>query len=132
MARGSGTVRHGSQSGIKAAENRLDILSERHAPRPTMSLKTLSSEWRKGDSTQRWEVVNSLFERIHVRQDRKVEGYTPRMDRANRVRLLIGTAFDYVYEWSEREAEGPGASNRLRRGKGGIRTLEGALHPLPA
>ena len=24
------------------------------------------------------------------------------------------------------------ASNRLRRGKGGIRTLEGALHPLPA
>lgn len=47
------------------------------------------------------------------------------MDRANRVRLLIGTAFDYVYGWSEREAaEGPGAANRLRRGKGGIATVD--------
>jgi hypothetical protein len=98
-------------------------------------LKTISAAWRKGDAAQRWEVLGSLFERIHIRQDRKVEGYTPRTDRANRVRLLIGTAFDSYYGWSEREAaEGPGAavSNRLRRGKGGIRTLEGALHPLPA
>lgn len=83
-------------------------------------LTTLAGKWRTGDTAQRWEVLNALFERIHVRQDRKVGGYTPRMDRANRVRLLIGTAFDYVYGWSEREAEGPGAlTNRLRRGKGG-------------
>jgi DNA invertase Pin-like site-specific DNA recombinase len=96
-------------------------------------LTTLAGKWRTGDAAQRWEVLNALFERIHVRQDRKVEGYTPRMDRANRVRLLIGTAFDIYYGWSEKEAEGPGAAtNRLRRGKGGIRTLEGALHPLPA
>ncbi len=89
-------------------------------------LKTLSSAWRTGNAAQRWEVLGSLFERIHIRQDRKIEGYTPRMDRANRVRLLINTAFDYVYGWSEREAtEGPGAavSNRLRRGKGGGQTL---------
>jgi hypothetical protein len=72
--------------------------------------------------TRRWEVLNALFEQIHVRQDRKVEGYTPRADRDNRVRLLINTAFDYVYGWSEREAEGPGAAvaNRLRRGGAGI------------
>ena len=31
-----------------------------------------------------------------VRRDRKIAGYTPRMHRANRVRLLIGTAFDYL------------------------------------
>jgi hypothetical protein len=96
-------------------------------------LSTVSVAWRTGNEAQRWEILSALFERIHIRQDRKVEGYTPRMDRANRVRLLINTAFDYVYGWSEREAEeGPGAANRLRRGKGGIRTLEGALHPLPA
>ena len=40
------------------------------------------------------EVLDSLFERIHFRQYRKIEGYTPRSDRANRVRLLINTAFD--------------------------------------
>jgi hypothetical protein len=84
-------------------------------------LSTLSAAWRTGDAAQRWEVLNSLFERIHIKQNRRVEGYTPRMDRANRVRLLINTAFDYVYGWSEREAEGPGAlTNGLRRGAGGI------------
>ncbi len=85
-------------------------------------LTTLSGKWRTGDAAQRWEVLNALFERIHVRQDRKVEGYTPRADRANRVRLLINTAFDYVYGWSEREAEGPGAevANRLGSGGAGI------------
>jgi hypothetical protein len=43
-------------------------------------------------------------------------------DRANRVRLLINTAFDYNYGWSEREAEGPGAevANRLGSGGAGI------------
>jgi hypothetical protein len=91
-------------------------------------LTTLAGKWRTGDAAQRWEVLNALFERIHVRQDRKVEGYTPRMDRANRVSLLISSAFDAIYDWPEPE-DGPGG---LRRGKGGIRTLEGALHPLPA
>ncbi len=60
-------------------------------------LSTLTTAWRTGDAAQRWEVLNALFERIHVRQDRKVEGYTPRMDRANRVRLLINSAFDAYY-----------------------------------
>jgi hypothetical protein len=48
-------------------------------------------------------------------------------------RLLIGSALDAICDWPEPD-DGPGAnaSNRLRRGKGGIRTLEGALHPLPA
>jgi hypothetical protein len=67
------------------------------------------------------EVLNALFERIHVKQDRRVEGYSPRVDRANRVRLLINTAFDYLYSWSEREAEGPGtAVGRLGSGGAGI------------
>jgi DNA invertase Pin-like site-specific DNA recombinase len=99
-------------------------------------LSALSAEWRKGDPPQRWEILNSLFERIHVRQAPKhgewIEGYTPRLDRAKRVRMLISTAFASYYDWPEPE-DGPGAGvTGLRRGKGGIRTLEGALHPLPA
>ncbi len=77
-----------------------------------------------------------MVERIYVRQAPKhgdwIEGYTPRLDRAKRVRMLISTAFESYYDWPEPE-DGPGAAvTGLRRGKGGIRTLEGALHPLPA
>ena len=92
-------------------------------------LDTLAAAWRAGDVARRWEVLSALLERIHVRQDRKVAGYTPRLDRANRVRLLIGTALDAVYGWSESEAEakqradGPGADFLMERsgtGAGGI------------
>lgn len=47
-------------------------------------LHTLSAAWRTGDAAQRWEVLNALFERIHVKQNRKIEGFTPRLDRAKR------------------------------------------------
>ena len=50
-------------------------------PEPA-ELVTLASQWRTGDARRRWEVLNSLFERIHL-EDRRVIGYTPRMDRAN-------------------------------------------------
>jgi len=51
------------------------------------------------------------------------------MHRANRVRLLIGTAFDYLYGRSDREAaEDPGAAKRLRRGKGGV-WFQDIVHP---
>jgi hypothetical protein len=84
-------------------------------------LSSLSSAWRTGDAAQRWEVLNALFERIHVKQNRKVEGYTPRMDRAKRVRMLISTAFASYYDWPEPD-DGPGAAvPGLRRGAGGIR-----------
>lgn len=84
-------------------------------------LTTLAGKWGTGDPAQRWEVLSALFERIHVRQDRKIEGYTPRLDRANRVRLLISSALDAIYDWPEPD-DGPGAavSSGLRRGKGGV------------
>jgi hypothetical protein len=89
-------------------------------PKPK-DLSTLSAAWRTGDAAQRWGVLNALFERIHVKQNRRVEGYTPRMDRANRVRLLISSAFDAIYDRPEPE-DGSGAAiaNGLRRGAGGI------------
>ena len=87
-------------------------------------LVTLAGQWRTGDAAQRRAVLGALFEKIHVR-NRKVIGYTPRADRASRVSLLVSTAFDYA-------TDGPGAHRARVSGKGGIRTLEGALHPLPA
>ncbi len=55
-----------------------------------------------GDSGQRWELLNALFERLHV-QDRHIFGYTPRGVRASRVALLSSTARDYI------DGDGPGA-----------------------
>jgi hypothetical protein len=94
----SGTCRSGLRRSLRRQRDAYVAMSA-DEPDPK-DLSTMASAWRTGDAAQRWEVLNALFERIHVRQDRKVEGYTPRMDRANRVRLMIGTAFDYVYGWS--------------------------------
>jgi hypothetical protein len=90
-------------------------------PKPA-ELEGLAARWKSGDAGQRWELLNALFERLHVKH-RNIYGYTPRGDRASRVALLLSTARDYI------DGDGPGA--RVS-GKGGIRTLEGALHPLPA
>jgi hypothetical protein len=54
--------------------------------------------------------------------------------------MLIETALDYAMGFDEemeqritdKALEGPGAAHISGSGKGGIRTLEGALHPLPA
>src|SRR5207245_5161112 len=41
---------------------------------------------------------------------RKARAWYGRPDFTSGIRPLIGKAFDYVYGWSEREVEGPGAS----------------------
>jgi hypothetical protein len=84
--------------------------------------------------------------------DRKVVKLTARADRATRAHQLIATALQYVRTWRDEDGThaefdesdledqprpprdgGPGAAlNSRSSGKGGIRTLEGALHPLPA
>jgi DNA invertase Pin-like site-specific DNA recombinase len=109
---------------------------EQDTPMPDKAeLLTLGEMWRDGDVAQRWKVLSSLFERIELR-DRKIVGFKPRADRVGRVRLLINTAIDYAIGFDEEAdaamAEGPGALNISGSGEGGIRTLEGALHPLPA
>jgi hypothetical protein len=86
-------------------------------PKPA-ELEGLAAQWKSGDAGQRWELLNALFERLHV-TDREIRGYTPRADRASGVALLLSTASDYL-------------GDARVSGKGGIRTLEGALHPLPA
>ena len=70
-------------------------------------LATLAGQWNTGDPAIRHRVLSALFERIHVR-DRKVVGYTPRIDRAGRVKMLLATAFDYA-------EDGPGAASGTLR-----------------
>jgi hypothetical protein len=55
-------------------------------------------------------LLSALFEKPHVHHG-QIFGCTPRGDRVNRVRLLLGTALDYV--------DGPGAATRdvERRGR---------------
>ncbi len=63
---------------------------------------------------------------------RKARAWYGRPDFTSGIRPLIGKAFDYVYGWSEREVEGPGASTtRLRRGKGGISLRSSTHSPIP-
>jgi hypothetical protein len=115
--------------------------SESAAPVDPVELITLGQQWKQGDAAQRCAVLSALWERIEIR-DRKVVKLMARADRATRAQQLIATALQYVRTWSDDEGShaefenpdgGPGATLiRSRSGKGGIRTLEGALHPLPA
>jgi len=75
-------------------------------PKPA-ELEGVAAKWKSADSQTRWELLNALFEKLHVK-DRRISGYTPRADRGNRVALLIGTALDY-------RDEGPGAARLNRR-----------------
>jgi hypothetical protein len=70
-------------------------------------LATLAGQWSTGDPAIRHRVLSALFERIYVK-DRKVIGCTPRIDRANRVKVLIATAFEYA-------EDGPGAASGALR-----------------
>ena len=106
-------------------------------PKPA-ELEGIAAKWKGSDAAVRWELLNALFERLHVK-DREIIGYTPRGDRASRVALLLSTAEsyledDYNEDWTgPSDGDGPGAARVSRiSGEGGIRTLEGALHPLPA
>jgi acyl-CoA reductase-like NAD-dependent aldehyde dehydrogenase len=107
-------------------------------------LITLGQQWQQGDAAQRNAVLSALWERIEVR-NRKIVKLTARADRREKAHQLIATALEYVrngefHDWNDDGTElvpvrdgGPGASrNTSKSGKGGIRTLEGALHPLPA
>lgn len=63
-------------------------------PKPE-ELEGIAAKWKSGDAQTRWELLNALFEKLHVK-DRKIMGYTPRGDRGSRVALLLGTARDYL------------------------------------
>ena len=77
-----------------------------------------------------------MFDRLTV-QDAEVKDFVPRADHAADVIGLVNRAIpggviqDVPTEHAWR-AKGRPRKNTCDGGKGGIRTLEGALHPLPA
>jgi hypothetical protein len=92
-------------------------------------------------SVARWRLgpklgLGTLFDRLIVKDGAVVE-YTPRPEYAAEVIALVDQAIGpsgvvnapAEYGW---RAKGRPRVNTSNGGKGGIRTLEGALHPLPA
>ena len=78
-------------------------------------------------------IVLMFFDRLYVR-DGQIDHYVPRADRREEVEDLIRFATGGRLE-VEVLAPIPRKGRSwivAKSGKGGIRTLEGALHPLPA
>ncbi len=100
-------------------EDRLGALGlEARSQGLTLDLQGIAAQWKSGHAGIRWQLLNALFERLHVK-NRQIMGYTPRGDRAGRVALLIGTARDYL------DDGGPGAARVSGiSGKGGIPSVD--------
>ncbi len=71
-------------------------------------LASLTGLWRSGDPGRQWEVLTSLFEKLHV-TNRRITSYTPRADRAARVQQLVSIAVQTMnpeadIDWGEGQA----------------------------
>jgi site-specific DNA recombinase len=108
---------------------------------PVIEIESILDAWNSGDIAIQRQLLSTLFDGLVVRDGEVIE-YIPRKDRAVDVHALITAALDDAEEVVEvapsvRSAENHGAKDQEHPsvssgGKGGIRTLEGALHPLPA
>ena len=103
----------------------------------SIQVKGIRDLWERGGADARRQLLGTLFERLIVRDGAIVE-YVPRPDYAAEVISLVEqaigptgmvTAPQSEYGW---RARGRPRHNVSNGGKGGIRTLEGVSHPLPA
>ncbi|SRR6266852_6197866 len=106
------------------------------APLPTqrtIKLDGVRDAWTQGSPTAKRRLLLTLFEALLVR-DGQIVNYRPRSDRAREVVDLVKVATRGGAEVASPVIRRPGQHGRAfaSGGKGGIRTLEGALHPLPA
>ena len=99
-------------------ELRADLVTASQPIQTSISLDGLLDAWRSGLPEIRRELLGRLFDALILRDGYVVE-YVARHEREAEVVALMDTAF---------------APRRdlANSGKGGIRTLEGASHPLPA
>lgn len=102
----------------------------------SLRVKGILDLWQRGDEHARRQLLGNLFERLVVRDGEIVE-YVPRADRAAEVIALVEQAVGTGGAINGPREYGWRAKGRPRRiiangGKGGIRTLEGVSHPLPA
>lgn len=114
-------------------ELRDELLAATTPEAPTVTLAGVGQAWRSGDAVTRRALFTTFFERLYVR-DGAISSYVPRSDRREEVMALIQQATGGAAEVEEVDVRKPGRPRRVvaRCGKGGIRTLEGVSHPLPA
>jgi hypothetical protein len=118
------------------------------ATAPPPDYEFLTDAWRRanGDPAIYRHTLNRIFDALFV-EDGEVKRYRPRAEYRRNVEQVISWAMEGGgFKWSApRTGRGSNLSKQARherrtsrlqvdggRGKGGIRTLEGALHPLPA
>ena len=121
---------------VARLEQTRDELRGAAAPKRTIQIKGIAQVWQRGDADARRELLATLFDKLIIRDGEIVE-YVPRADRAAEVIALVNEAVGAAGTITAPQEYGWRAKGRPRRiiangGKGGIRTLEGALHPLPA
>jgi DNA invertase Pin-like site-specific DNA recombinase len=109
--------------------------------------KAMFTDWQRAGASIQRHTLNTLFEALHV-EDGAVISYTPRAEQRATIERVIGQVtkggFTYSAPLTGRGSNLTKTARTERRtarlpiqvdgirGKGGIRTLEGALHPLPA
>jgi DNA invertase Pin-like site-specific DNA recombinase len=146
---------HGSPKMYDAEESRLlqrleQAMIAELVPSPEAiptNWKAMFTDWQQADSAMQRRTLNRLFEALWI-EDGSVVSYKPRTEQRATIERVIEqvtkTAFSYSVPLTGRGTNlTRGARTERRkgrlsvhvsgeRGKGGIRTLEGALHPLPA
>ena len=112
-----------------------------------MPIANLAAGWARATPRERRDLLGLLFEKLWIRRahDTKwdaehrqqidmIDSYVPRADYpvelVGLVSLLVGAEGLVMIEVPA--VPTPGRHTFAESGKGGIRTLEGALHPLPA
>ena len=103
---------------------------------PTIHLDGMADAWAKGNPARRRQLLMQFFDRLMV-SDGEITDFVPRADRVGEVVDLVkraipsGVIHDVPTDHAWR-GKGRPRKNTCKSGKGGIRTLEGVSHPLPA
>ena len=113
-----------------------DQLRGAAAIQSTVRVKGVDDLWARSNAAERRALLAEMFDRLIV-DDGEIINFVPRADRVGEVVGLVeraipdGVIHDVPSEHAWR-AKGRPRKIQSKCGKGGIRTLEGALHPLPA
>jgi hypothetical protein len=108
------------------------MAQSRPVPAGAFRLNGVGAAWRSGSPGQRRTLLGTLFERIYVTEGSAVK-FVARREHRDEIEELVAAAIG-----GEEDVPAPrlAAINGVRVregrcGKGGIRTLEGALAPYP-
>src|SRR5438874_92146 len=123
---------------------RQEIAEESVPIKPLPNFNRLIENWRTAEPAAQRRSLNQLFEALFV-EDGEIVRYRPRAEHRYEVKAIIDAAtYGKGFRWqAPTTGRGSNLTKKARlerrrsklevddkRGKGGIRTLEGALHPL--